>query len=458
MKLSSSPSEPSDPYEAPSLLGPLSGVQRVDAEVSDRALLQAMLDCERALAEAGADAGVVPADAVTAIAAACSADRFDLSQLGRDARAAGNPVVPLVRAIDEQLPVQAKPWLHHGGTSQDILDTALLLCVARALDAAELQETPAAVAALVREHRRTLMPARTLGQQAGPTTFGLKAAGWLTGLVQAQERLDEARAALPAQLGGATGTLAAFGDGGPVVLESFANRLGLATPVTPWHTNRQPILRLAGALGAVAAACGKVATDITLLAQTEIAEVSEGASGGSSALPHKQNPVGSVLIIAIARRTPGLVATLYDASLHEHERAFGSWHAEWEPLRELARLAGAVSVRTGQVLRDLQVHPDKMRANLELTRGLVMSESVVARLAPSMGRTAAHKLLTKLGQVATAGNTALREQLVGDPGVRRVLTEDEIDAALDPAGWLGSADTLIDRALDEQARCSKEFR
>jgi 3-carboxy-cis,cis-muconate cycloisomerase len=301
------------------------------------------------------------------------------------------------------------------------------------------------------------MPARTLGQQAGPTTFGLKAAGWLTGLVQAQERLDEARAALPAQLGGATGTLAAFGDAGPVVLERFASRLGLATPVAPWHTNRQSILRLAAALGAMAAACGKVAMDIALLAQTEIAEVSEGASGGSSALPHKQNPVGSVLIIAIARRTPGLVATLYDASLHEHERAFGSWHAEWEPLRELARLAGAASIRTGRVLRDLQVHPDKMRANLDLTRGLVMSESVVARLAPSLGRTAAHKLLTKLGQAAAAGDTTLREQLVGDPGVRRVLTEDDIDAALDPARWLGSADTLIDRALDAQARCSKEL-
>jgi 3-carboxy-cis,cis-muconate cycloisomerase len=464
MKPSSSPSEPhgpDDPYEAAgagdSLLGPLSGVQRVDAEVSDRALLQAMLDCERALAEAGADAGVVPADAVTSIAAACKADRFDLSQLGRDAQAAGNPVVPLVRAIDEQLPAEAKPWLHHGGTSQDILDTALLLCVGRALDAAELQGVLAAVAALVREHRRTLMPARTLGQQAGPTTFGLKASGWLTGLVQAQERLDEARAALPAQLGGATGTLAAFGDAGPVVLERFATRLGLATPVAPWHTNRQSILRLAAALGAMAAACGKVAMDIALLAQTEIAEVSEGASGGSSALPHKQNPVGSVLIIALARRTPGLVATLYDASLHEHERAFGSWHAEWEPLRELARLAGAASVRTGRVLRDLQVHPDKMRANLDLTRGLVMSESVVARLAPSLGRTAAHKLLTKLGEAATAGNTTLREQLLGDPGVRHVLTADEIDEALDPAGWLGSADTMIDRALDAQARRSKEL-
>jgi 3-carboxy-cis,cis-muconate cycloisomerase len=459
MKPSSSPSDPygADGAGASLLLGPLSGVQRVDAELSDLALLQAMLDCERALAEAGADAGVVPPDAVTAIAAACTADRFDLSQLGRDAQAAGNPVVPLVRAIDEQLPAEAKPWLHHGGTSQDILDTALLLSVRRALDAAELPEAAAAVAALARAHRHSLMPARTLGQQAGPTTFGLKAAGWLTGLVQAQERLHEARVALPAQLGGATGTLAAFGDAGPVVLERFASRLGLAIPVVPWHTNRQSILRLAAALGAMAAACGKVAMDITLLAQTEIAEVSESASGGSSALPHKQNPVGSVLIIAIARRTPGLVATLYDASLHEHERAFGSWHAEWEPLRELARLAGAASVRTGRVLRDLQVYPDKMRANLDLTRGLVMSESVVARLAPSLGRTAAHKLLTKLGQAAAAGSSTLREQLVGEPDVRRVLTEDEIDAALDPAGWLGSADTLIDRALEAQARCSKEL-
>lgn len=194
-------------------------------------------------------------------------------------------------------------------------------------------------------------------------------------------------------------------------------------------------------------ACGKVALDVTLLAQTEVGEVTEGASGGSSALPHKQNPVGSELITAIVRRMPGLVGTLYAAGVHEHERATGAWHAEWEPLRELTRLAGAAGVRTGRLLSELQVHPEKMRANLDLTRGLVLSESVAARLAPALGRAGAHQLVGRIGQVAVEKGTGLREQLVADPDVRRVLSVEEIDEALDPANWLGSSGTLIDRAL-----------
>jgi 3-carboxy-cis,cis-muconate cycloisomerase len=428
------------------LLGPLAGVDQVDAEVSDHALLRAMLDCEEALAEAGAAAGVVPAEAAGAIAEVCRSGSFDLVQLGRDAQSAGNPVVPLVRAIGEQVPVEARPWVHHGSTSQDILDTALLLCVGRALDAADPSAASAACAELVQSHRTTLMAARTLGQQAGPTTFGLKAAGWLTGLDQALTRLGSVRSSLPAQLGGATGTLAVFGAAGPAVIEEFAARLGLR-PASPWHTNRQPILELAAALGGVVDACAKVALDVTLLAQTEVGEVTEGASGGSSALPHKQNPVGSVLITAIARRMPGLVASLYAAGVHEHERATGAWHAEWEPLRELARLAGSASVRTARLLSELRVHPEKMRANLELTQGLVMSESVAARLAPTLGRAAAHQLLGHLGQVAVEKATSLRDQLVADPDVRQVLSVEELDEALDPANWLGSSDTFIDQAL-----------
>jgi len=435
------------------LLGPLAGVDQVDVEVSDHALLRAMLDCEQALAEAGAAAGVVPADAAAAIAEVCRSGQFDLGRLGRDAQSAGNPVVPLVRVIGEQLPVEARPWVHHGSTSQDILDTALLLCVGRALDAADASVASAAGAELVRSHRNTLMAARTLGQQAGPTTFGLKAAGWLTGLDEALTRLESVRSSLPAQLGGATGTLAVFGDAGPAVIEGFAARLGLK-PASPWHTNRQPILELTAALGGLVAACGKVALDVTLLAQTEVGEVTEGESGGSSALPHKQNPVGSVLITAIVRRMPGLVATLYAAGVHEHERATGAWHAEWEPLRELTRLAGAAGVRTGRLLSELRVHPEKMRANLDLTQGLVLSESVAARLAPALGRAGAHQVVGRIGQVAVEKGTSLRDQLVADPDVRRVLSVEEIDEALDPANWLGSSGTLIDRALAAHDRAA----
>ena len=432
MRPSSSPSD--------ALLGAFFGVRRVDAEVSDQALLRAMLDCERALAEAGADAGLVPPDAASAIADVCRTLEVDPSRLDQEA---GNPVVPLVRVLGERLPAEARPWLHHGATSQDVLDTAMMLCVRRAL--ADPDDVMAACAEQVRAHRHTLMPARTLGQQAGPTTFGLKAAGWLTGLVQARTRLSSAD--LPVQLGGATGTLAALGDAGPAVAEVVARRLGLTVPTGPWHTNRQPVLTLASALAGMVVACGKVSLDVTLLAQTEVGEVTEGGPGGSSALPHKQNPVRSVLVTAAARRVPGLVATLYAAGLHEHERATGSWHAEWEPLRELVRLTGSATARTTELLRDLRVHPDRMRANLDLTGGLVMSESVAGRLAPSLGRTAAHELVARLGRAATDSGTTLREQLVADPEVKRLLTEDDLDAALDPAGWLGSADTLIDSAL-----------
>ncbi len=402
----------------------------------DRELLRAMLDCEITLAEAEAEAGVVPVAAAAAIADVCRS-----AAIGPlDSRAAGNPVVPLVRQLGPLLPEHARPWLHHGATSQDILDTALMLCVRRSLPyPADLLQ---ACAGLVREHRHTLMPARTLGQQAGPTTFGLKAAGWLTGLVDASARVP---ATLPVQLGGATGTLAVLGD--VTVVEGFAQRLGLAVPVLPWHTNRQPLLSLASGLAGLVVACGKVALDVTLLAQTEVGEVSEGTGGGSSALPHKQNPVRAVLVTAAARRVPGILSTLYAAGLHEHERATGSWHAEWEPLIELVRLTGSAVATTTELLAGLRVHPDRMRANLDLTGGLVMSESVAARLAPALGRTAAHDLVARLGRASTDNGTTLHAQLVADPEVKRLLTEDEIAAALDPASWLGATDALVDRAL-----------
>jgi 3-carboxy-cis,cis-muconate cycloisomerase len=314
-----------------------------------------------------------------------------------------------------------------------------MLCVTRALASFESPED--ACADLVRAHRRTPMAARTLGQQAGPTTFGLKAAGWLSGLVEARVRLD-----LPVQLGGATGTLAAFGD--VAVVERFAERLGLAVPVLPWHTNRQPVLETAAALGRLVVALGKIALDVTLLAQTEVGEVSERTGGGSSALPHKQNPVDSILVTAAARRMPGPLATLYAAGLHEHERATGSWHAEWEPLRELVRLAGSASARTTQMLAGLVVHPHRMRANLDLTGGLVMSEAVADRLAPALGRTAAHDLVARL-----ARTDSFRAALLADPDVRKVLeTEQDVDAVLDPTSRPGAVDDLIDRALEAYER------
>ncbi|MEU6020058.1 3-carboxy-cis,cis-muconate cycloisomerase [Micromonospora sp. NPDC047134] len=438
MRPSSSPSE--------ALLRGLSGAVEVDAELDDRHLLQALLDAEAALARAGADAGLLPAPVAEEIAGHCQADRYDPAALGAAADAAGNPVVPLVRRLTEAVSPSARPWVHHGATSQDILDSALALVVTRAAVPllGHLDTAAGAAADLTRTHRDTLMVARTLGQQAAPTTFGLKAAGWLLGLHQARDRVAQACAALPAQLGGAVGTLAGYGSTGLAVADRFAAHLGLAASPLPWHTRRQPVLDLAAALGGLLAATGKIALDVGLLAQTEIGEVTEGGAGrgGSSAMPHKRNPVDSVLVAAAARRGPGLVGTLFAAAGQEHERATGGWHAEWEPLLDLVHLAGGAAARTARMLTDLRVDPQRMRANLDATGGLLLAEAVATRLAPALGRATAHQVVAR----ATTG-AGFREALLADPEVTAHLSVTDLDAALDPAGWLGSAAELVDRAL-----------
>jgi 3-carboxy-cis,cis-muconate cycloisomerase len=445
------------PSEGGGLLGPLFGGSRADQELTDRALLQAMLDAERALAAASAGAGIVPEAAAAAIAAACQAGRFDPGDLGRRALEAGNPVVPLVRDLTEAVAEAAGPeaarWIHHGATSQDILDTAVSLVASRALHPVldDLGAAAEAAAGLAERHRATTMAGRTLGQQALPITFGLKAAGWLVALDEAAAGLDRVRRErLAAQLGGAAGTLASLGPDGIAVARRYAAELGLCEPVLAWHTNRTRVGELAGALGVAAGVLGKVALDVTLLAQTEVAEVSEAGEegrGGSSTLPHKRNPVGAVLITAATRRVPGLVATLLGATPQEQERATGAWHAEWEPQVELLRLVGGAAARTRELLGGLEVHPDRMRANLDATGGLLLTERVAGALADALGRVAANDLLQRLAREAAASRRPLREVLAADPTVREHLEEADLDRLLDPEGYLGSAGQFIDRAL-----------
>ena len=445
------------PSEGGGLLGPLFGGSRADQALTDRALLQAMLDAERALAAASAGAGIVPEAAAAAIAAACQAGRFDPGDLGRRALEAGNPVVPLVRDLTEAVAEAAGPeaarWIHHGATSQDILDTAVSLVASRALHPVldDLGAAAEAAAGLAERHRATTMAGRTLGQQALPITFGLKAAGWLVALDEAAAGLDRVRRErLAAQLGGAAGTLASLGPDGIAVARRYAAELGLCEPVLAWHTNRARVGELAGALGVAAGVLGKVALDVTLLAQTEVAEVSEAGEegrGGSSTLPHKRNPVGAVLITAATRRVPGLVATLLGATPQEQERATGAWHAEWEPQVELLRLVGGAAARTRELLEGLEVHPDRMRANLDATGGLLLTERVAGALADALGRVAANDLVQRLAHEAAASGRPLREVLAADPTVREHLEEADLDRLLDPEGYLGSAGQFIDRAL-----------
>jgi 3-carboxy-cis,cis-muconate cycloisomerase len=432
------------------LTGPLFGSPAVDALLSDGAWVCAMLEVEAALAGACAGAGVVPAEAAAEIAAACREVHLDVDDLGRRALAAGNPVVPLVADLEARLSEAARPHLHRGATSQDVVDTALMLLARHALGPLldDLAAVAAASARLAAEHRDTPMAARTLLQQALPTTFGLRCAGWMVAVDDVCRELATVREQRVAvQLGGGAGTLAALGDAGPEVMRRLAAGLGLAEPVLPWHTDRVRIAELAGALGTAAGALGKIARDVVLLSQTEVGEVAEAQGGGSSTLPQKHNPVRAVLAGAGARRAPGLVATLLAAMPQEHERAAGAWHAEWDTLRDLLRVTGGAAAHVRASLDTLRVDPARMRANLELTRGALLAESVAGLLAPALGRGGAQRLVHDCVRRADAGGTGLREVLAADPRVREHLSDAQIDAALDPAAHLGAAAALVDRAL-----------
>jgi 3-carboxy-cis,cis-muconate cycloisomerase len=420
---------------------------------SDRAWLQAMLDVEAALAAAEAEAGVIPQGAASAIARVCSdADRFDLGSLGREARASGNPVVPLVAALAAELSDETAGFVHWGATSQDVMDSAAMLVAHRALPTidSELWGVASVCAALADEHRATPMPARTLLQQALPTSFGLKAAGWLAAVGAARERLDAIEPA--AQLGGAAGTLAALGSSGADVPALFAAKLELAEPELPWHTARGRVAELGAGLALAAGAVEKIALDLVLMSQTEVGEVAEssaGGRGGSSTLPQKRNPVGSVLAIACARRVRGAAGVLLEAMPQEHERAAGAWQSEWEALREALALSGGAAASVREALEGLEIRPERMRQNLEAGGGLLMSESVTMALAEHVGRVKAKQIV---GAVAARAldkpkGRSFREELLDDKVVSAELSAAEIDAALDPAGYLGSSGVFIDRAL-----------
>lgn len=435
------------------LFGPLFGNPEVDREIVDRAWLQALLDVERALAAAQARAGLVPQPAAEAIAACCFADRFDAADLGQQAVAAGNPVIPLVGRLRAVVPAEAERYVHAGATSQDILDTAMMLVTRRALGpiVADLRSAANRCADLAAAHAGTVMAGRTLLQQALPITFGLKCAGWLAALDEAATAVAIIRARrLAVQFGGAAGTAASLGDAGIMVARLLAAELELAEPPLPWHTNRARVAEVGCALGIASGAVAKIALDVLLLAQTEVAEAHEAriaGRGGSSTLPHKQNPVDAVLITACSRRLPGLAATLLATMPQEHERGAGGWHAEWQTLTEILHLAGGAARRGLDMLRGLRADQERMLGNLAMTGGLIMTENVVARLSPALGRAAAQDLVTRVAAAAAERGQPVRQALAAEPEVARRLSAGELDAALDPAGYLGAAAQFIDRAL-----------
>jgi 3-carboxy-cis,cis-muconate cycloisomerase len=411
---------------------------------SDRAWLQAMLDAERALAGAEARAGVIPPEAAVSIAAACRADQFDVEAIGEEGRAAGNPVEPLIRALTDAVGGDAAHYVHWGTTSQDILDTAAMLVARRAIDLilSEVDGVAAACAGLADEHRSTVMAGRTLLQQAVPTTFGLKAAGWLVAVLEARRTLATVRSdRLAVQLGGAAGTLAALGDRGLEVLHVFAEELDLEEPVAPWHTNRVRVAELGAALAMTAGALAKIGLDVALLATTEVGEVAEADGGVSSTMPQKQNPVGSALAIACARQVQAFAGVLTAALPQEHERAVGAWHSEWPALTGALAFAGGAAAAAARTLDGLTVDAERMQKNLDSSGGSVMAESASYLLAERHGRGAGYELVARAGARAKAGGRPLRDELAGD------LSSAELDSVFDPETYLGSSDAFVDRAL-----------
>ena len=448
---------------------------RGGAETDSRAWLRAMLATEAARARALERAGLAPAGVgatVTAAAAdaAAATGPFDPGALGRQAALPGNPVPGLVAALRKAVPPDAADTVHRGATSQDIIDTAAMLLARAALEqmAADLAAAADACAELAAAHRDTVMIGRTLLQQAVPVTFGLVAAGWLTGLDEASEAVARVRERrLAVQFGGAAGTLASLGDDGPAVAGLLADELGLALPVLPWHTDRSRIVEVAAACAGVSGALAKIARDVTLLAQSEVDEVREGGAGpggerrgGSSTMPHKHNPVAAIAVLGCTRRVPGLVATLAAAAEQELQRAAGAWHAEWEPFADLLRVTGSAASWGAELTGRLVVDPARMRANLDATRGLPLAERVSELLAPALGRAAAHDVVARASAHAVAVGSTLRESLLGVPDLAgwvdgAGITSAQIDAALDPSGYLGSAGTFTDAALAAHARRQK---
>jgi 3-carboxy-cis,cis-muconate cycloisomerase len=409
-----------------------------------------MLDVEAALAGALADAGVIQRAHANAITEACDPDYYDVTELGRQATAVGNPAAAVVRRLTATVHGDAAGYVHLGATSQDVMDTATMLVASRAL-APMIEDLDACcevAAALAEEHVSTVQAGRTLLQQALPVTFGLTAAGWLSGLDSAAVRLRSLSPA--AQLGGAVGTLASLGDHGPAVLAAFSERLKLTEPDLPWHTERTRIADVAGALGTVSGAVATVARTITLLAQTEVGEVFEqgpAGSGGSSTMPHKRNPVAAVAAVACARQAPGLVAGLLGAMEQEYQRAAGAWHGEWRPFAELLRSTGSAVHWLRLSLARLRVDPARMREHLDRTGGVLLAERVTGALVSRMGRLAAHDAVTECCRRSVAGEGDFAELLAADPLVGKHLDRATIKELLDPAGYLGSADVFLERAL-----------
>jgi 3-carboxy-cis,cis-muconate cycloisomerase len=428
--------------EALATTGPLADL------FSDQSVLRAMLQFEVALAKAQAHVGVIPKRAAKAIAVLETSD-FDTSKLAHDTLRAGTPSIPFVKALTEIVRRKDSPaagYVHWGATSQDLVDTALILLLKQAQPvlAKDLALLESSLRALSEKHKNTVMLGRTLLQPAPPITFGLKAANWLSAIRRSGEKLDTAFSdALILQFGVASGTLASLGKGGPAVAQALAQELGLACPAAPWHTQRDRLASLMCACGVLTGSLAKMARDIALMMQNEIGEVSEPGGdgrGGSSTMPHKHNPIACALTLAAANRVPHLVASFLSAMPQEHERAVGSWQSEWPIVAAIIQSTGVAASSMAEAAGGLSVNTKRMRANLEATNGLIFAERAMMLLAPKIGRDAAHRLIQTAASKTVQEGKRLAAVLAQMPEAKKHLDAATLRRLELPEEYLGSAE------------------
>jgi 3-carboxy-cis,cis-muconate cycloisomerase len=437
--------------------GELFATAAMRAAFGDRARLQRMLDVEAALARVQARLGLIPAAAAVEITAKAEVGRFDVEKIRAGTELAGYPIVPLVKALGAACAGDAGRYVHWGATTQDIVDTGLVLQIrdGLALIEADLAGIEAALAGLARRHRDTPMAGRTHQQQALPITFGFKCATWLAPLQRQHARLARLREeVLMVQFGGAVGTLASLGPDGIRVVEGLAAELNLGAPPIAWHVGRDPLAEVASFLGVLTGCLGKITTDIVLLMQTEVDEVREPyrpGRGGSSTMPQKRNPIACEFVLAAARNVRQLVPVMLDAMLADHERATGPWHAEWIALPQAFALTAAALRHSRSILEGLEVDPARMRRNLDLSRGLICAESVMMALAPAVGREAAHDLVAAACRQAVERELPLFEVLAGDAEVTAHLGPERLRELLDPEHYTGLAGAFVDRVLTDRS-------
>lgn len=442
---------PTNPADGP-ILGTLYGSDAMRAVFDERAYFQRMLDVEAALAQVQGRLGIIPADAAKAIGEAAAKGDLRTEVLAASARNVGYPVVGLVSELS-RLAGEAGGWTHWGATTQDIMDTATVLQVRQGfrLIEAELRAILRALAEQALTHRSTVMAGRTHLQQALPTTFGLKCATWALPFIGHIRRLPELRRRVElVQFGGAAGTLASLGDQGIAVMEGLAAELGLHAPIAPWHVCREGLAETVAYLGLICGNLAKLATDIILLAQTEVGEVAEpyvAGRGASSTMPQKRNPIASEYILAAARTVQALVPVMLGAMAQDHERATGPWQGEALALPQAFVLTHGALLHARAIAEGMVVDAQRMRRNLELTHGLIVAEAVMMGLAPVLGRGEAHHVVKHACDIALAERLSLTDALLRDPAVASRLDRAAIERMTDPATYLGCAPQFVDRVL-----------